>query len=258
MKYLITNLFVAIRKGEFVKANEDAGEFIYDTDGVKPTRAVAIGLAEELKIKFSKSANIKTITHAVNEKLASINLPEIKEMTNSDKVEALIKDGKESDKSNDEIMIEVMQLGLGYKAAVKAFENTMRKLGFMMKPSDRTEAVKKILTDIDFKPETYEEIEKAVDYICENVAETSKAQARGAINKYAKENEIELPKKPKGQKGGAGGAKQLEKLVHWILGNADQDEKAYLKYCESENIGKGRVGVFKHVFKAVKSYDEAA
>ena len=250
MKTLINKDMKAMRKGEFVEASKN-GEFIYEGTANKAT---LIGVLEANSKEKAKSGDtVATLTAKVDVVLGSLKLPEVNEMTDTNKVLEIVKTGKEAGKDDNLIMIDIMQAGIGYKAASKKFSEALQELGLMIKPGDRKEQVAEILAKGKFEPKDWDQVQSAIDHVVKTVKDTNSAQATGAIRAWLKAHDLECPKKPKSEKS-AGGGKALEELVHWILDNPTADEKAYRAMCESQSIGKGRSNVFLNVMNAVQSH----
>lgn len=254
MLYLFKNNLKAYRKGQFVEANESAGEFIYDDieDGVNT--ATLHGIAEANNIKLPSKGKKADLVEALAVGLSTLDIPEVNEMTDSQKVREIVEAGHKADKSDDAMLVEIVNAGVSFKSAAKLFKSTMEELGYRVTSKDRAESCRKVLADADFKPETYDDVNKMAEKIANDVADTSEKQAVAAIRKYCKEMEITIPKAPKKAKSATGGYKA--KAYAWMVENPLETTDAFCDYMiktleKKESIAKRMVPAFEAVREAV-------
>jgi len=203
MKILINSNFKALRQGEFVEANEDAGEFILDTDNKDkaPAKATIQEIAKANKITLKSKVTIADALDIIAEALTE-TLPEQNEMTDSQKVEEIVKAGVEAGLSDDDMLVQIIQEGIPFRAAGRLFKKVMEESGLRISSAKRKEQIVAILEDAEFAPETYDEIKEMLERIEKEVADTTTSQALKIIKRYAKDLEIELPKVPRAPTGG--------------------------------------------------------
>ena len=123
------------------------------------------------------------------------------------------------------MIVEIVQSGVAYRKALKTFDAAMLHLGFVTKPmktADRNEAVGKMMAEAEFKPESYQEIQDAANHVEKTLEGVTQAQAVSSIRKWLKENEIEIPKKPKKAK--EAGSSGIKKHIDWMFDNAGQGD----------------------------------
>jgi len=262
MKYLINANLKVIRKGEFVEASEVAGEFIYDDIQNGLTVATLRGIAEANNLKL-KGKKHDELVESIAVELSTLKIPEVKNMTDTQKATKIIEDGVAAGKSDDEMLVEIVQSGISFKSATRMFKQIMEEKGLRVSTKDRVESATKVLTDIDFAPKTYADVKAAIKKLCDEVADTNEKQATIAIRKYAKAKEIVMPKAEKGEKkvGSAGGFKG--KMLEWMVGNADSADLAgfaawMTKNKRKESMTKRFTPVFEAMQKlAVRMMDDA-
>lgn len=222
MKYLISNDFVAIRKGEFVKAT-GSGEFVYDTENSKLSisQLKEIAMANKISTKGSKKEEVKD---ELDTGLEQKDIPAQNEKTLSDKVLDIVRAGHEAEpqETDDELLIKIVQAGVKFQVAMKELKAARQALGLEISPKDRFEKVQEVLGK-DFRPETWEDVQKTAEFLVKKVENTNEAQAISALKRYAKENEFKLPQRPKREKGekgqGGGWAGPETKRLDWIINN---------------------------------------
>lgn len=236
MKYLINNSFKAIRTGEFVQADESAGEFVLDTIEDGHTNACLLEVCKANKISVHAKATKAELITALEDGLSGLNLPEQNKMTDTQVVENVIEEGVANDRTDDEMLVAIVNEGISFKSAGRLFKQIMEEKGYRVSAAERAEEASKILADADFKPESYSDVAEMIAKITQSVNDTTDKQALVAIRKYAKENGIDMPKKSAGA-GRASGGGLLEGIANWMLANRDADEAAIVNAIEELKPG---------------------
>lgn len=198
MKVLINNNFKALRRGEFVSANSEAGEFIMDTEN---SEEMTVATLQEVclanKIEFGKKDKKSDLLSKIETGL--IKLPEQSKMSETQKVKEIIVAGVAAGKSDDEMLIEIVTSGIPFKLAGRLFKKEMEEGGHRISASKRKESIEEILAEAEFEPATYQEVSDMVARIVKEVNDTDDKQAMKAIKAYMKEKELEVPKPEKGE-----------------------------------------------------------
>jgi hypothetical protein len=230
MKYLIKENFKAVRCGRFVVADESEGEFIYNTetayDDLHSTSLLEIAAANGLKVnKRDKKLNI---VGQINAHLMTLKLPEVNKMTDTQIVEEIVEAGVPAGKSDDEMLIEIVNQGVSFKSAGKLFKSVMLAGGYRISAAERAEKANQILADADFLNPvdddgnevelTTEHVRLMAEHLVAEIADTTEKQAMLAIRKYAKAAEVALPKAKKGRSSSGG---IVNKMSDWMLLNKD-------------------------------------
>ena len=258
MKYLINSDFEVLRKGEYVEANENAGEFILDTEVDEPTGAVIEGIAEANHLPITHSAKVAAKRERLFNQLAEMPLSEVNEMTDSAKVKAIVSAGVEAGKSDNDMLVEIVNSGVSFKAATKLFKQAMEEGGYRINAKKRAELAAEILAKNDFAPATYDEVKEMAEHIIKEVPDTTNAQALAAIRKYAKENSIELPK-PEKKGGGRSRSNSMRGRAYtWMVNNynaSDADLKKFImeENEKPENVYRYFLGIFNVAREAIKA-----
>lgn len=204
MKTLIGQNFKALRTGKYVKADEAAGEFVFDDKASDENQAsvatlLEIAAANKIKAKKGKKKEVVAILVAGIKKM---ELPVMSERPVSEVVEEIVKNGIAADQSDDEMLIAIVQAGVKFKQAGKLFNNAMTEGGYRVSAKDRKENIRGHLVEAEFEPSAYSDISEMVTELTKELSDVDLAQALRGIKAYAKEFELELPKPPKKAKGG--------------------------------------------------------
>lgn len=246
MKFLINDNFKAIRRGAFVEANADNGEFIFNTDSHDDlTVATMKEIGASHGIKIPSKAKREEVVALLSEKLSNIKIAEVNKMTDTQTVEKIIEEGVANGKSDDEMLVEIVNAGVSFKNAGKLFKSVMESNGLRITTKERMAKANEIMEAADFTPTTVDNVKGMVKKLCDDIADTNEKAAMAAIRKYAKANDITLPKVSRG-KGAPGGGIQ-SKIQEWLLANRDADKDAIGEQIKTIKDGIGDAQLKKHV-----------
>lgn len=216
MKVLFDQDFRAMRQGQFIKADEIAGEFFLDLHCLGgTTKALLINIAEMNGLKVDSKLRKEAYAVDLFEKLEKLNLPELNKMTLTENIQTIVSEGVAAGHEDEQILCTLMEKGgLKFKAAGQAFTSAMEAGGHRMSNKARYESVAELLDGAEFNPdEEYSQVESMVVKITEAVSDTSDKQALSAIKKWAKANEVVLPAKPKAASKASGPRSNLLGIV---------------------------------------------
>lgn len=215
MRVLLTQDNKAIRIGQFVTASEDAKEFILDTKSDDlPTVPSLYDIVDANGLEVAKNLTKPVLIEQLEKGITDMGLDEQNEMTQEQKVDEIVAAGNEHDQSDDEMLILIVQSGIGFKAAGRLFKSAMEKGGYRVSASNRKDAVLDILNKAEFAPENRDELTDMIEHIVKEVNDTNSGQALKIIKAYAKDLELELPKVPKIPKGGL-----AQRFDDWFVSN---------------------------------------
>jgi hypothetical protein len=227
MKVLINANYKALRVGQFVKADEAASEFVFDTEDCEHSVATLLEIGAKNKIDVKKDKKEKVISILENG-IIKLELPEMSERPISEVVSEIVAAGVAANKEDDEILIEIVQAGVKFKQAGKLFSQCMADGGYRVTNKERKSSIREILVSAEFEPSTYEEVTEMLESICNTVNDTSSVQALQGIRAYAKEFELEIPKPSKKAKGG------FKNIVQdAVVANPDMSQEDFEALCES-------------------------
>lgn len=272
MKVLINNNFKALRHGEFVSANQEAGEFVLDTANAEEmTVATLHEVCLANKIEFGKKDKKSDLLSKIETGLIELKLPEQNKMSETQKVKEIIIAGVAANKTDDEMLIEIVTSGIPFKLAGRLFKKEMEEGGYRVNANKVKAAIKEILENENFKPETPSEVQAMITAIVKGrnaVEETDDEEAVSeivavqgadddlvlkAIRSYCKEKEIEMPKAPKAAKGegsSSGARAQIMKFMKENPSATDEQIVTFLnQFGRSEESKKKTVEFFANVAK---------
>lgn len=222
MKYLCRQTGEVLRKGDFVKADKSVCEFIFDTESNEITVKTLQLIAQSNKIRVTaktKADYLKQITEALDK---MNDIAQQNEQTKTELVEQIVRDGFENGRDDDSIMIAIVHAGVSFRAAGKLFKEAVEKLGYRTSTKDVKALAQKLLAEIEFKGETADEVERAINLVHSQAGENvERGQAVSAVKHYAKVNEITLAMPSKAQTG-AGGFRG--RVYQFILDNPQATE----------------------------------
>jgi uncharacterized protein YfbU (UPF0304 family) len=173
-------------------------------------------------------------------KFNSLRDTKMTEETNQEHIEEIarqiVTDGYEADMGEEDMIIELFQTEeLGLKkltAASRLFNSIAATLGLKISTKERKEKAFQLLAEWGFAPDTYDDVRDAAERLESEIPNTTVQQAMSAIRAYAKENELELPKKKKG--GGSGASSKVSKSISWLeeqlAAGAEPTETDYMDF----------------------------
>lgn len=253
-KYLISEDYVAIRKGAFVEASEDAGEFLLDED-TNLALATLQEIAEANDLEISKKLKKDEYVDALLDGLAELDIPSQNKPTESQIVASLVAEGVDAGLSDDEILIKIVTGGVSFKRATRLFKQAMESQGLRISPKDRKEQAIELMTGEDFNPETWGEVEAMAARLSEEIKDTNEKQAIAAIRSYCKSNSIAMPARAKGQRGAVGFKK---KAFDWMVANPNASNDDLVAFLEENERKPAAIKSFGAIFDLCKRFAEAA
>lgn len=258
MKYLINASFKALRFGEFVKADESAEEFIFDSEScedISVATLLEIGKKNGAKLKKEKKDDVveKLVEH-----LTSLGLPEMSEKTDTQIVEEIVKAGVDAGKDDEEILQDIALTGkIKFKLINRLFTQVMTANGYRITSKERKAQGREMLVDAEFSPETYDEVEAMLEKMSETIPDTTTSQAFGVIKAYAKEFEILIPRPPKKVKGSL-----RARAMDWMVKNPEaskEDLSTWIEEVAKKDDPEGKIlGRMWDVFSFGKDMIKAA
>jgi len=246
-KYLIRSDFKAIRKGEHVSANGKAGEFVYETgNGANLSLAQILEIAAANKLTISKSAKKSEAAAKLDELLETLKLDEVNKMTDTAVVEKICDAGVAVGKTDDEMLIEIVSAGVKFAQAGKLFRHVMETKGYRMSSKGRLAQADTLLADVELS--TADDVAAAIETLSKSIPDTNEKQATAILRKFAKANEIELPKVEKSAKKGAKGSFRT-KVFKWMVANPAAETAELVTFItdlgKKENVAKRFVDIFE-------------
>jgi hypothetical protein len=255
MKYLINANFVAIRKGEFVAADNKAAEFLLDSTDQTLKRAVLLEIAKANKIKLSTKLSVADSYELLDEELSKMNIPEQNQPTESQKVLELVKVGHAAGKTEDQILCEIIVAGISFKKAGKLYAQAVVDAGIAVNTKDLKTRAGEIMTTAEFKPSTHAEVETMAKTIKKEFPKAEDGQISSVIRRFLRAGNIEIPATPKGQRGATGFRKAA---FDWMLANPTAEDSAFVAWAvkdkeKDEKVASRMVEVFTFVKKFAAS-----
>ncbi|MHA1220161.1 MAG: hypothetical protein ACTSQB_00330 [Candidatus Heimdallarchaeota archaeon] len=233
MKILTTESGKIIAFGAFVFAQKD--ESVIETDDT--TIAVLKELAKVNKIEITSKKKDDVISE-INAHMVEHNT-EVSEMSDTEKFEQIVVDGFAKEKTDNDMKKELFEAGCEFGDINKVFNAAIVKHALRMSAKDRNTKTAEFLEG--YAPET-DDVEGHLSKISalQDHLGSSSTQAGASMRKWAKDNEIELPKAPEAPK--VVGFRGNQKVVaDWALENKDATFEQMVKFAE-DNIEKTKGG----------------
>ncbi|MCP4256832.1 MAG: hypothetical protein GY774_04795 [Planctomycetes bacterium] len=252
MKAVFNEDFKPVSIEESQSPDEERLEFAYDSTA-NPSKATCLGIARGLRIRGSFDMKTPQLIEAIDAKLNLIKLTERSKMSKTENIQEIIKNLHASNATEDEIIVAIVQSGVGYKEALSQYERNAIALGIKIKPmkaAERNTAVAKLLKKSKFKePKSWDALVSVVNGLMEKLEGVTASSALTSVRLYARENEIALPKQVKEKKERID---QVAVQTSKILDSLEtEDDAAFAKRMADSKVSKGRQKVLTSVRKAI-------
>ena len=161
-------------------------------------------------------------------------------------------------KTEDEVKMQMIAAGSTFKSVTRQFNELMISTDRAMSKKDKDEAIEIVCSEYDLSDEN--DFKTAVAQIGSEVTGSTDKSAASEIRAYAKKNELDVWKKPKGEGRTGfsssfyeylrGGSRTVEEATAFVQGESDNDET-------SENV-KNHQGHYLAIHGLVQDIREAA
>jgi hypothetical protein len=149
-------------------------------------------------------------------------------------LEPLARDGK----SEEDMLVKLIQEGFLSKKAFKLVRSCLEDLGVKMSTKDRCTQTAEILLKNGFAPKDWSEVQDCCTFITKELEATSEKQAMVAIKRFAKDNAIDLPKRPKGR--GQGNSFRA-KMHKFMVEHANEGPEVLVEFLNAEGKSQSTI-----------------
>ena len=119
---------------------------------------------------------------------------------------SIIEEGYAEGKSEDDVKMDMFAAKIPFSKLNALYKSISIELGHIVDPKIVAEGVNEYLDKVDWDAmESWDEVQTAIDGIAVEVQGATNARVTALVRSFCKNEEIELPKKPKGSGGGGGG-----------------------------------------------------
>ena len=234
MRLLINNTNVVISFGQFVR--EAGDNKIVDTDELTVKQILEIATATEAPISAKRKADI---IEQLKGHLTEHNTEE-NTMSDSQKYEEIVVAGFEAEKSDNDIKKELFTAGMDFDDLNKTFNAIVAEKALRLSPKDRAvkaaEFLEGYLPDVNDVVSHLGKVTALQDFL-----ECKTTQAGASMRKWAKDNDIELPKAPKASTVEPGYRGNQKLVADHAIANKDITFDELAKFA-SDNIEKTKGG----------------
>lgn len=150
-----------------------------------------------------------------------------------DEIEVAFAEAVAEDKTEDEIMLAMIEAGATFKNVRSRYNALMVDAGMLDSRAEKAQIVEQTLEGVDLSTE--DGFNGAIEALTENLKGVNNKSAAASIRQYAKKNELEVYKKPKGEGGRSGITSQYH---DWVLANlpvSDEQVNAWIEANGTEN-----------------------
>lgn len=170
------------------------------------------------------------------------------------KAKEIIEPMAKAGKSEDEMAIALIQNGgFAFKKAGRLLRKVLEDLGVRMSAKDRLEQASELLLKSDFAPKSWDEVVKVCEWLAGELEATDSKQALNAVKKFAKEQGIELPIKPKGSGGGGAKTGFRSVFLSWLETNPTADDATFDKWIGQHDRKASQVSFYKRILGVVRT-----
>ncbi len=155
-------------------------------------------------------------------------------------------------KTDEEMVVKLINEGFQAKKSFKLIKSVMEDLGIRMSAKDRYTQTSEILMKNAFAPTEYSEVRDVCVFLASELEATDEKQAMRAVVKYAKENKIELPKRPKGMGPRSGGNSFRARMIKWMLENTAGSSDAFAAWLTVEKKTQSQINYYVRNFEVAK------
>ena len=192
MKILITGSNKIASFGTFVFPKTGSDESIFDTDDVAIKQILALASTNGIEITAKKKADILI---QLNDHLVKNNT-EVNTMSDTQKFEDIIVAGFEAETSDNEMFKQLFQAGCEYTDLKTTFTSIVEAKGLRLSPKDRAVKTTEFLEGYTPDATDVESHLAKVSALQDHLG-CATTQAGASMRKWAKDNDITLPKVPK-------------------------------------------------------------
>ena len=154
------------------------------------------------------------------------------------------------DKGEDEVKMALIGAGATFKNVTRLYNQYMVDAGFAISKEEKTEIVEKLLEGKDLADE--EVFTKAVEAITKKAAGVTDKSAAALIRSYAKANDLECFKKPKGS-GGGGRDGFKARFLAMLTANPSLTEEQCTEYLQTAEGTSANILKHESVYQAMRT-----
>lgn len=176
-----------------------------------------------------------------------------KEVEVEDTIRPAFDDAVAADKTEDEVKMALIGAGATFKNVTRLYNQYMVDAGFAVSKEEKQEIVDKILTDKDLADEKV--FTKAVAAIVAKAAGVTEKSAAALIRAFAKANELEVWKKPKG--GGEGRSGFKSRFYDHLQANPSMTEEDVSKYLQEAEGTSANIQKHESVYQSIRAMANA-
>lgn len=161
--------------------------------------------------------------------------------------------------AQDEMIIELIGLGFGFKKAGRLMVQALEALELKLSSKERKEQAAELIEALDGFPDDWDGVQKLGEYLADNITDTTPKQGITLIKGWAKVNTVEMPVRPKGTGGGGGafGTSGFRGASYAFLrdnpGATDDEIVAFCEAADKPKLAQGTINLLAVCREIAKS-----
>ena len=173
------------------------------------------------------------------------------------KARELIEPMAKAGKSEDEMAVTLIHNGgFPFKKAGRLLRRVLEDLGVRMSSKDRLAQASELLLKNDFAPADWSEVIKVCQYLSQELDATDEKQALVVVKKFAKNQKIELPTKPK-RSSVATRVSFRNKFLAWLEANPVSTDAQFDSWVKEQGKKVGQAIFYKKILYIVRGANAA-
>lgn len=162
---------------------------------------------------------------------------------------------------DDTVRMEMFKEGIPFSKINSLFKSTRIDLGLVVDPKVVTEGLNELIQDIPWEDYSeWSQIEEAITALTDNVDGATSGRALSLVRAYCRNEEVELPRKPKAASttGGTRVSKLADAIVSLVVANPQATKQEAFEVVYPLTSGKNQYKNAMHYVNTVFSVAQAA
>lgn len=157
--------------------------------------------------------------------------------------------------SDEEMVVKLITEGqFPFKKAGRLLQHALEDMGVRLSNKDRFAQASELLIANNFAPKDWSEVVSVCEYLETELDATSAKQALVAVKKFAKENDITLPDKPKSAGGGGSRHSGFRAQVHnYMMENATSTDAEFTAWMKTQESRQGVINYYLRLFQVART-----
>lgn len=139
----------------------------------------------------------------------------------------IIEDAHAAGKDEDDVKMEMFAAKIPFSKLNSLYKSISIKLGHIVDPKEVTAGIGEAILEIPWEQfTTWDEVEPAISHVVDSIDGATSTRVIALVRTHCRENEIDLPRKPKGSAGGGPRSSKLSETIVALVASNPQATKA--------------------------------